>query len=162
MTKSVYVAGPLGFTLAGRRLLEQLVIPGLRDRGYDVLDPWEEGGRIFEGILDEPVATRSRDAVLLRAARAGARNAEMIRECGAMLAILDDCDLDSGTCAEVGYGAALSRPIVGVRTDFRSAGDFPELPINLQVKYFVDHSGGEFVFSLDAAFAVLERLGLGE
>jgi hypothetical protein len=139
-------------------MLDQVVLPELNERGYRILDPWDEGSRIFNGILDEPVTTRSRDAVLERAARVGDRNAEMIRECDAVLAILDDCDLDSGTCAEVGYSAALPRPVVGVRTDFRSAGDFPELPINLQVKFFVEHSGGELVFSLNAAYGVLESL----
>jgi nucleoside 2-deoxyribosyltransferase len=139
-------------------MLDEVVIPGLSDRGYCILDPWDEGGRIFDGILDEPVATRNQDAVLERATRVGARNAEMIQQCSAVLAILDGCDLDSGTCAEVGYAAALPRPVVGVRTDSLSVGDFPELPINLQVKFFVEHSGGELVFSLNAAYAVLEDL----
>lgn len=145
MAPSVYVASPLGFTLGGRTLLEQEVIPRLRERGYGVLDPWEQGGRIFDGILEEPITTRDREEVLRRASRAGARNAEMIGECAAVLAILDDCDLDSGTCAEIGYAAALSRPVIGIRTDFRSCGDFPEIPINLQVMHFIQSSGGLYV-----------------
>jgi nucleoside 2-deoxyribosyltransferase len=165
MANSVYVASPLGFTLAGRRLLQQVVIPGLQDRGYTVLDPWVEGDRIFNGILSEPVTTRSRGSILERAAQAGARNAEMIRESDAVLAILDDCDLDSGTCAEIGYAAALPRPIIGVRTDFRLCGDFPEIPINLQVMFFIESSGGRFVewtkpddAGMEVAFDALMRL----
>jgi nucleoside 2-deoxyribosyltransferase len=160
VTKSVYVAGPLGFTLAGRQLLKQGIIPELRGRGFGVLDPWVEGGRIFDGILDQPFETRDHDAVLERASRVGARNAEMIRECGAVLAVLDDCDLDSGTCAEVGFAAALPRPVVGVRTDRRWCGDFKEIQINLQVQFFVEHSGGQLVESMDAAYAALESLTL--
>jgi nucleoside 2-deoxyribosyltransferase len=162
VTKSVYVASPLGFTFAGRQLLERVVTPGLQDRGFTVLDPWEEGGRIFDGILDEPVTTRDRDAVLERAGRVGARNAEMIRECDVVLAILDDCDLDSGTCAEVGYAAALPRPIFGVRTDLRSCGDFPEVPVNLQVMYFIELSGGQLVLSMEAAYSCLEMILQGD
>src|SRR5665213_1672479 len=112
MLKNVYVASPLGFTLAGERFLMEVVVPGLRERGYGVLDPWAEGARIFDGILDEPVTARRRDIVLERAQRVGARNAEMIQESDAILAVLDDCDLDSGTCAEVGYATALGRPVV--------------------------------------------------
>jgi nucleoside 2-deoxyribosyltransferase len=158
VVKSVYVAGPLGFTLAGRQLLKDRIIPDLTKRGYDVLDPWEEGDRIFGAILDHQFETRDHDAVRERAARAGARNAEMIRESTAVLAIVDDCDLDSGTCAEIGYAAALPRPIVALRTDTRWCGDFPEIQINLQVAFFVEHSGGQLVLSLNAAYAALEGL----
>ena len=55
---------------------------------------------------------------------------EGVRECDAMVAILDGPDADSGTCFEVGYAYALGKPIVGVRTDYRSQ---QELGTNLML-----------------------------
>jgi hypothetical protein len=49
---------------------------------------------------------------------------------------------DSGTAAEVGYAAALGKPVFGLRTDSRPCGDFPGLPLNAQLLYFVEASGG--------------------
>ncbi|MCY3017538.1 MAG: nucleoside 2-deoxyribosyltransferase [Planctomycetota bacterium] len=39
--------------------------------------------------------------------------------CAAVVAILDGCDSDSGTCFEVGYAYAKGIPVIGVRTDYR-------------------------------------------
>lgn len=44
---------------------------------------------------------------------------EGIEKCDAVVAILEGPDADSGTAYEVGYAAALKKPIIGVRTDFR-------------------------------------------
>lgn len=40
-----------------------------------------------------------------------------------IIAILDGSDVDSGTCIELGYAYANKKPIIGVRTDFRSLED---------------------------------------
>lgn len=44
---------------------------------------------------------------------------EGVRECDAVVAILDGADADSGTAFEAGYAYALGKPIIGVRTDYR-------------------------------------------
>lgn len=46
-----------------------------------------------------------------------------IHEADALLCILDGSDVDSGTCIEMGYAYAINKPIIGVRTDFRSSED---------------------------------------
>src|SRR3990172_119333 len=38
----------------------------------------------------------------------------------AVVALLDGCDSDSGTCFEIGYACAKGIPVVGVRTDYRA------------------------------------------
>ena len=48
---------------------------------------------------------------------------ESIRECDAVLAILEGADADSGTCIEMGYAYGIGKPIIGVRTDFRASED---------------------------------------
>lgn len=72
-----------------------------------------------------------------------------------VLAVLDGSDVDSGTASEIGYAAALNKIVVGLRTDFRMAGDNPDTPVNLQVLHFITASGGRFVTSIAAAVDAL-------
>ena len=46
-----------------------------------------------------------------------------IDSCDQVLAILDGADSDSGTCFECGYGYAMGKKIIGVRTDIRAGED---------------------------------------
>jgi nucleoside 2-deoxyribosyltransferase len=46
-----------------------------------------------------------------------------IDTCDCVLAILDGSDSDSGTCFECGYGYAIGKSIIGVRTDIRTGED---------------------------------------
>jgi len=48
---------------------------------------------------------------------------ESIRKSDAVVAILDGPDVDAGTCVEIGYAYANKKPIIGIRTDFRSSED---------------------------------------
>jgi nucleoside 2-deoxyribosyltransferase len=135
--KSVYVASPLGFTGEGRHYLKTVILPQLRERGFVVLDPWEEDGG------------------LLGAHELGRRNVDLIERADAVLALLNGPDVDSGTAAEIGYAYARGCPVVGWRDDFRQAGESEETPVNLQVAYFVRKSGGRIEPSLDQAVAAL-------
>jgi nucleoside 2-deoxyribosyltransferase len=90
--------------------------------------------------------------------RVGARNREMIEECSAVFALLDGSDVDSGTAAEIGFAAALPRPVIGLRTDLRLAGDNAGTSVNLQVEYFIALSGGTIVRDLTDAAASLRAL----
>jgi glutathione S-transferase len=88
-------------------------------------------------------------------ARLGAANAALIRRAAGIFAVLDGTDVDSGTAAEIGYASGLGRAIVGLRTDFRMAGDNAATPINLQVLHFIEASGGAFATEIDKALAAL-------
>ena len=46
-----------------------------------------------------------------------------IEESDIIIAILEGPDVDSGTCIELGYAYSKKKPIVGIRTDFRSSED---------------------------------------
>ena len=48
---------------------------------------------------------------------------ESIKKSDAIVAVLDGPDVDSGTCVEIGYAFANKKPIIGLRTDFRSSED---------------------------------------
>jgi nucleoside 2-deoxyribosyltransferase len=47
----------------------------------------------------------------------------LIDEADMILAILEGPDADSGTCIELGYAYSKKKPIIGIRTDFRSSED---------------------------------------
>ena len=98
-----------------------------------------------------------RDAAQLDAANrdVGNMNEAMIREADAVLAVLDGSDVDSGTAAEVGFAAAIGKPIVGIRSDVRKSGDNKATAINLQIAHFVESSGGMVTESFGAAISAL-------
>lgn len=89
----------------------------------------------------------------------GEKNASMIQRADAVMAVLDGSDVDSGTAAEVGYAAALGKPVVGYRTDIREAGE-AGAEVNLQVEFFVRVTGGRITSSLDEAVALLAEICL--
>jgi nucleoside 2-deoxyribosyltransferase len=152
--QKVYVASPLGFTAATRDYYERRVLGGLRDAGCVPLDPW--AGQ--DGPPDGPPDGADRAALAAWSLRVGQRNAQLIDESDAVLAILDGPDVDSGTAAEVGYAAARGKPIAGVRDDLRQAGDNLGVTVNLQVEYFIRSTGGAIAHSLEEGIECLAAL----
>lgn len=156
---AVYVAGPLGFSAATRLFYDTVLVPQLREAGFEVLDPWAQGEGVTAALAiqghDERVA-----ALRIANDALGRANAGMIEAGDGVFAILDGVDVDSGTAAEIGYAAALGRPIIGWRSDFRSAGDNPGAVVNLQVQHFIERTGGSVVTTTldDAIAALVERL----
>jgi len=151
---AVYLAGPLGFLAAGRHYHVDVLVPAVAAR-FDVLDPWSAGDDVIAGLAAEAtgVVPSERLAEMNRAIGAG--NRDLIDRCDAVLAVLDGTDVDSGTAAEIGYAAARAKPIVGLRTDLRLSGENPAAVVNLQVAYFIGHSGGRIVRDLAAAIDAL-------
>lgn len=158
MAPKVYVAGPLGFTKAGASYYSGVLLPRVRAAGLEPLDPWDLPREIRD-VFELPRDSAERRARLGETNRAvGRRNAEMIHVCDGVLAVLDGDDVDSGTAAEIGYAAALRKPIVGLRDDLRVTGDNEATLVNLQVEWFIIESGGSLETDLDAAIAALARL----
>jgi len=152
----VYLAGPLGFTAAGRAYHADEVVRRVREAGFEPLDPWDVPGEL-QDVFALPKHDPQRPAALRTANEAaGKRNAAMISEADAVLAILDGADVDSGTAAEIGYAAALDTPVIGLRMDTRSTGDNEATVVNLQVEWFIRASGGRVLDTdLDDAMRAL-------
>lgn len=148
MTRT-YVASPLGFTEAGRAYYAQTFLPALAEV-VQVVDPWALTTEAE--TLELQAAGRHAELNTL----IGARNAEAIRSCTRLVAVLDGQEPDAGTCAEIGFAAALGLRIDGLRTDWRQAGEAGAV-VNLQVQHFVQASGGRVVGSLDELVALLGR-----
>jgi hypothetical protein len=75
-------------------------------------------------------------------------NERALRSADLLVAGLDGVDVDSGTAAEVGYAAALGKPVFGLRTDLRQSGELEGLTVNLQVEWWIRTSGGAIFRSL--------------
>ena len=154
-TPRIYVASPLGFTDAGRRYSNAVLLPAVRAAGFEPLDPWDVDAEIravFALDREDP-ARNQRLGPTNRLV--GQRNAELIRGADGVLAILDGSDVDSGTAAEIGYAAALRRPVIGLRSDLRVSGDNEATLVNLQVEWFIQESGGHLTITLEQALAGL-------
>jgi nucleoside 2-deoxyribosyltransferase len=142
-----YIASPLGFSEAGRSYYAERYLPALRAHVVAV-DPWTlSAPEEFERARADG---RERELGL----DVGARNARAIAGAQLLIAHLDGQEVDAGTAAEVGYGAALGLPCLALRSDLRSSGE-PGMTVNLQVEAFVALSGGFVTRSLDE---LVERL----
>jgi nucleoside 2-deoxyribosyltransferase len=146
----VYLASPLGFSSEWKTYKDKIK-RRLNELGHTVVDPWDQP---FRPTIEEASTIEDWSARLTAfksvATRIGRANEEMIRACDIVLGVLDGLELDSGTVSEIGFAAALGKKCYGLRTDFRNSGDFEGIPINLQVLYFIESSGGKLFRTIDA------------
>jgi nucleoside 2-deoxyribosyltransferase len=146
----VYLASPLGFAASTRPFMEHLTqeLSGL----VTVVNPWDD--HRFDDALASAQTLEGRGERLAKLAAVNAEigrtNEDKIRGCDAMIAVLDGVDVDSGTASEIGFAYALGKRVFGLRTDFRLTGDNEAALVNLQVRYWIDASGGNAVTSLGA------------
>jgi len=158
----IYVAGPLGFSEAGRHFHASVLVPFLRKLGYEVLDPWAltEPSRL-EAVERLPYGPEKRDAWRKLNREIAATNRRALDEAHGVVAVLDGPDVDSGTAAEIGYAFGRGKLIVGYRGDFRLSADNEGGLVNLQVEYFIRESGGTIVAryeDLEASLGTLRSL----
>jgi len=98
----IYLAAPL-FSEAERRF-NSLLRDLLEARGFQVFLPQED-------------SNNSEDIHLIFR-----RNLSALERAEVVVAVLEGADVDSGTAWEVGYALGQGKPVVGLRTDFRTLG----------------------------------------
>lgn len=155
----IYLAGPLGFSEAGRAFYYDKFVPTIRAVGVDVLDPWAltDQAKIerVRRIKNDAARCDEWRALNLEIAR---ENTKAIDSADALVAVLDGPDVDSGTAAEIGYAFARNRPILGYRGDFRLSADNEGSIVNMQVEYFIRASGGTIVRKLEDLSKALAKM----
>jgi nucleoside 2-deoxyribosyltransferase len=155
----IYLAGPLGFSEAGRSFHKGTIAPTLAGLGHEVLDPWTlTDQHKIDAVLSMPYGQVKRDAWRALNVEIGGNNHAAIDSCDAVFAVLDGSDVDSGTAAEIGYAFAKGKPILGYRGDFRLAADNEGSVVNLQVEYFVRQSGGDIITRIDDIAGALAKI----
>jgi nucleoside 2-deoxyribosyltransferase len=155
----IYMAGPLGFSEAGRHFHQSVLVPFVTRLGYDVLDPWTlTDPRKIEAVQQMPYGPERRDAWRALNREIGGSNRAAIDQAQGLVAVLDGVDVDSGTAAEIGYAFARGKLIVGYRGDFRLSADNEGSLVNLQVEFFIRESGGTIVHRCEDLAAPLSTL----
>ncbi len=114
--RTVYLAAPLfsGAELDFNRKLRDEI----KMAGFKVFLPQEDSNN----IKDE----RTRQKIIFVKNEAAIQNSDII------VAVLDGTDVDSGTAWEIGYAYARGKPVLGLRTDFRTLGI--EGTVNLMIE----------------------------
>ena len=155
----IYLAGPLGFSEAGRMYHETVIKPRIEALGHEMLDPWAlMDAADIEAVVGLPYGPEKRDRWRVLNGRIGEGNADAIDRCDAVFAVLDGTDVDSGTAAEIGYACARGKKILGYRGDFRLSADNDGSMVNLQVEYFIHRAGGFIITSVSELDEALQRL----
>ncbi|MDP1689401.1 MAG: nucleoside 2-deoxyribosyltransferase [bacterium] len=145
----LYLAGPLGFSEAGRLFHNSVLIPMLQGCGFEVLDPWTlTSQKLIDSALQLPYGQKKKEKWQKVNCIIGKNNADAIKESDILVAVLDGVDVDSGTASEIGYGSALGKYIIGYRGDFRLSADNEGSMVNLQVEYFIHKNNGFIVTNL--------------
>jgi nucleoside 2-deoxyribosyltransferase len=117
----VYLAGPL-FSRAERDFARAVKARILEATRYEVIWP-------YELFTQEEIAEFGKDAPfeVMRRCR------DALEGCALVVAMLDGPQTDDGTAWEMGYAHARGIPAVGIRTDFRQAGDVPGAKVNAMI-----------------------------
>jgi nucleoside 2-deoxyribosyltransferase len=155
----LYIAGPLGFSEAGRAFYYERFIPSIKKTGSAVLDPWELAPleKIEEIKAKKPDPTTRRAWQRLNM-EIGRNNEQLIQAADGLIAVLDGSDVDSGTAAEIGFAYAKGKPVLGYRTDIRASSENEGGIVNIQVEYFIRASGGLIATSLKELQAFIEQI----
>jgi nucleoside 2-deoxyribosyltransferase len=156
---AIYLAGPLGFSEAGRDFQYRVLVPELKRLGYTILDPWKLTDETKIGaILAMPFGTARRRAWSRLNPEIGRNNQAAIDRADALFAILDGPDVDSGTASEIGYAFARNKRVFGYRGDLRLSSDNEGATVNLQVEYFIRASGGTIASTLSEALSAIRKV----
>ena len=163
----IYLAGPLGFSEAGRAFHESTIVREIARLGHVPLDPWAMHATDpaldaeIKAAIAMPYGAAKRDTWRGLNMRIGAKNRALIDACDVVFAVLDGTDVDSGTAAEIGYACAVAKPILGYRGDFRISADNEGSIVNLQIEYFIRASGGDIITAINDLASALERIAAG-
>lgn len=113
----VFLASPL-FSDAEREFNSNLT-KSLRENGFEV---WltQEAPFIQQGIHKEKKAIYEGDILVLKTS-------------DVVVAVLDGINVDAGVAYEMGYAKALGKPIIGLKTDYRTFSKMEEVNLMLEV-----------------------------
>ena len=118
---TIYLAGPL-FSEAKQAWHRATKARIEAEMGYTVIWPFElfDQAEIVAWGDDAP-------RIVMEVCRAA------LVTCDFVVALLDGPQVDDGTAWEIGYAHAKGIPVIGIRTDFRQAGDVPGALVNAMI-----------------------------
>jgi nucleoside 2-deoxyribosyltransferase len=113
----IFLAAPL-FSESEREFNEKIA-EDLREGGFDV---WmaQEAPFIKEGSHEEKKEIYEKDVSALKGS-------------DVVVAVLDGVEVDAGVAFEIGFAKALGKPIIGLKTDYRTFSRVEEVNLMLEV-----------------------------
>ena len=114
--KKIYLASP--FFNERERDFNKKIADALRKSGFEV---WlaQEAPFIKKGTMEEKRKLFDIDISALKSS-------------DIVVAILDGCEVDSGTAFEIGYASALGKSVIGLKTDYRTFSNIEN--VNLMIE----------------------------
>lgn len=120
MGKRIYLANPYGFSKQQSTLLLPLIVQALESLGAEVWEPFARNNQV----------DFSQTGWAYRVAQADAND---VRNCDGIFAIVNGTPPDEGVMVELGMAIAWSKAIFLFRDDFRRCTDSEQYPLNLMV-----------------------------
>lgn len=150
LVKEIYIAGPDGFSEAGRDFHYQKIIPTLEKLGYGILDPWTlTDSNLISSVVNMDYGQEKKEAWAKLNPIIFRNNVRAIGRCAGVFANLDGVDVDSGTASEIANAWAWGKRILGYKSDFRLTADNEGGLVNLQVEGYIWDSGGTIISSTE-------------
>ena len=142
-----YLASQFGFSQTGKYLLDNLIIPKIKETGIIVIDPFVECDKEFDFKYLESLEKYEDRKEYLRdfSKEITPINNRLMDESDCLVAILDGGhSVDDGVASEIGYYAGIKKgPIFALRSDFR-LGENMAVSINPQILGYIYQSRGFF------------------
>jgi nucleoside 2-deoxyribosyltransferase/predicted secreted protein len=138
----VYLAAPL-FSEAERSYNTALA-DLLRQHLFEVYVPQETGDDTAHRDMPEH-------------AKIYEQNKNALHDADLVVAVIDGADADSGTAWEMGYAAALNKPVFALRTDFRRVGIHEHVNLMLEQSAIVVKNRDELLVHLKSPLVVNDK-----
>ena len=140
-----YLASQFGFSQTGKYILDNLIIPKIKETGIIVIDPFVECDKEFDVDYLESLEKYEDRKEYLRDFNKEITpiNNRLMQKSDCLVAILDGGhSVDDGVASEIGYYAGIKKgPIFALRSDFR-LGENMAVSINPQILGYIYQSGG--------------------
>lgn len=114
----------------------------LRDNGFNV---WlaQEAPFISKGTDEEKRAIFNGDI-------------KALKESDVVVAVLDGIEIESGVAFEIGYAHCLGKPIIGLKTDYRTFSKIEEINLILEVPMI------KICHKIEKVLSTLKRINAGK
>ncbi len=90
-------------------------------------------------------------------ARIFSENLNALESADIVVAVIEGADADSGTAWEMGYAKARGKPVLGLRTDFRRAGQNEQVNLMLEQSSIIVRSKDDLLECLNSLIFQKEK-----
>jgi len=141
MSRRIYLANPYGFSKQAKASLLPEFVGALEALGLEVWEPFARNDQVDFADADWAYHVAHKDA-------------DDVRRCDAIFAVVNGTPPDEGVMIELGMAIALGKPTFLFRDDFRRCTDSAKYPLNLMLFVGLPKDGWE-----DAYYESVAEIG---